>query len=152
MPTLDEVAVLMPNDPVGHRDLVLHARSNTLQRISEMHKAYNPLQYPLLHPYGTDGWSLQMKLASRHKITQLQYYCFHLFTRPGNFILLARRLLQQFTVDSYAKIETERLQFLCREQRQLRADNYNQLRDTFLHQDGNPGNVGQKVILRVTYR
>ncbi|RUS83570.1 hypothetical protein EGW08_008676 [Elysia chlorotica] len=51
----------------------------------------------------------------------------------------ARRLLQQFMVDAYAKIESERLQF-------LRADNYKDLRDTIVNQDGDPRNVGQKAI------
>ena len=61
---------------------------------------------------GTDGWSLQLKLRHQHKVTQLKYYCFRFFTRPGNFVLLARRLFQQFMVDAYAKIKCERLQFL----------------------------------------
>ena len=36
-PTLNEVAILLPNNPVGHRGIVLHARSDQLQRISEFH-------------------------------------------------------------------------------------------------------------------
>ena len=34
-----EVAVLMANDPVGHRDIVLMQRDNILRRISELHPA-----------------------------------------------------------------------------------------------------------------
>ena len=56
--------------------------------------------------------------------------------------------LQQFIVDAYAKFKSERLQFLKREQDHLRADNYKDLRETILNQDGDPRNVGQKVILR----
>ena len=110
-PATDEVAILMPNDPVGHRDVVLHTRTDQLRKICELHPAYDALQYPLLLPFGTDGWSLNLKLTSRHKITQLQFYCFHFFTRVGNYLLLCRRLLQQYMVDAYAKIECERLQF-----------------------------------------
>ena len=29
-PSVNEVAVLMPNDPVGQRDIILHTRSNQL--------------------------------------------------------------------------------------------------------------------------
>ena len=43
-----------------------------------------------------------------------------------------------------AKIESERLEFLRREQDHLRADNYKD-------QDGDSRNVGQKVILRATF-
>ena len=141
----------MPNDPVGNRDIVLHTRSNQLQRINELHKAYDTLQYPLIMSHGTDGCSLQLKLRHQHKVTQLKYYCFHFFTRPGNFVLLARRLFQQFMVDAYAKIEFECLQFLLRKQKQLRADSYKELWDALVNNDGNAQNVGQKVILPSTY-
>ncbi|GFR72197.1 DNA helicase [Elysia marginata] len=63
-PTSNDFAVLMPNDLVGHRDIVLHTRSNECRRISELHKAYDPLQHPILFPFGTDDWSLQLKLSS----------------------------------------------------------------------------------------
>lgn len=65
-PTLDEVAILMPNDSVGHCDIVLKSRSDGLQKLNEMCKAYDPLQYPLLHVFGSDGWSLQMKFIKIH--------------------------------------------------------------------------------------
>ena len=150
-PTLKEVAILMPNNPVGQRDIVLHTRTEQLQRISELHKAYDCLQYPLLLPYGNECWNLAFKLTSQHKITQLQFYCFHFFTRQGNYILQARRLFQQYIVDAYAKVECERLHFIRREQKRLRADNYQELRDTIVNTDGNPQNVGQRIILPSTY-
>ena len=141
----NEVAVLMPNDAIGQRDVVLRQRDNQIRRICELHRAYDTLQYPLLFPYGTDGWSLQLKLA--HKVTQLQFYCFHLMTRSGNYLLQARKLLQQYIVDVYAKVEAERLSFLRREQGRLRSDCYQNLRDALFQDDGNPHNVGQRVIL-----
>ena len=55
--------------------------------------------------------------------------------------------LQQFIVDAYAKVESERPHFLRREQNHLRADNYKDLRQTIVNQDGDPGYVGQRVIL-----
>ena len=94
-----------------------------------------------------------MELASKiyKKATQLQYYRFHLFTRHDNYLLLARRPLQQFFVDVYAKIESERLQFLRREQKSLRAENYKELHDAIVSGDGDPRNVGQKVVLPATF-
>ena len=47
-------------------------------------------------------------------------------------LLRAKRLFQQYLVDAYRKIETERLQFLRREQTALRADCYQDLRDAIL--------------------
>ena len=106
---LNEVDILLPNNPVGHHDIVLHmhTRSDQLQRISEFHTAYDSLQYPIHFP-GSDSWNLIMKITGQHKVTQLQLYCFHLFTRQGNHLLQTRRLLQQFMVGAYAKIECER--------------------------------------------
>ena len=102
--------------------------------------------------YFFHSWNLIMKITGQHKVTQLQFYCFHLFTRQGNHLLQARRLLQQFMVDAYAKIECERLQYnIRREQKRLRADNHQDLRDTIVNSDGNPNNVGQRVILPSSY-
>ena len=59
--------------------------------------------------------------------------------------------LQRFIVDAYAKIESERLQFLRREQGHQRADNCKDLRETIVNQHEDPRNVGQKVILPATF-
>jgi hypothetical protein len=118
-----EIAILMSNEPVENRDIVLHLRNDPtpLRRINELHSAYDPLQYPLLFPYGTETYHVYMKnnvaaTVNARKVTMLQYYSYHLMVRDGNYLLRACRLFQQFLVDVYCKIETERLQFLRREQ------------------------------------
>ena len=50
-----------------------------------------------------------------------------------------------------SKIESERLQFLRREQGRLRADNYRDLWDTIVNQDGDPRSTGQTVNLPATF-
>ena len=45
-PVSDEIAVLMPNDNMSNRDVVLHYRDGGLRHISELHRSYDPLQYP----------------------------------------------------------------------------------------------------------
>ena len=59
--------------------------------------------------------------------------------------------VQQFNVDAYAKIESERLQFLRREQDHLRADHYKDLHETIVNQDKDSRNFGQKVIFPATF-
>ena len=141
-PMCDEVGVLMPNDNVNNRDIVLHYRDGSLQRISELHRGYDPLQYPLLFSYGTDGWHINLKLANGRKLTAMVYYRYHIMVRQQVPVLLkAKRLFQQFLVDAYCKIETERLQFLRREQKALRADCYQDLRDAIVDGDDDPRNV-----------
>ena len=63
-PTTNEIAVIMVgtgDEPtVQGRDLILQARSNRLQRIYEKHSSYNPLRFPLLFPFGEQGWHINM--------------------------------------------------------------------------------------------
>ena len=151
-PLSDDIAVLMPNDATSNRDIVLHYRDGGLQHISELHRGYDPLQYPLLFPYGTDGWHINLKLQNGRKLTAMVYYRYHIMVRQDVSVLLhAKRLFQQYLVDAYCKIETEQLQFLRREQTSLRADCYQDLRDAILDGDGDPSNVGRRIVLPSTF-
>ena len=142
----------MPNDATNNRDIVLHYRDGGLKHISELHRSYDPLQYPLLFQNGTDGWHVNLKLQNGRKLTAMVYYRYHIMIRQNVSVLLrAKRLFQQYLVDAYCKIETERLQFLRREQTTLRADCYQDLRDAILDQDGDPNNVGRRIILPSTF-
>ena len=68
-----------------------------------------------------------------------------------NIILRGRKVLQQFVVDMYCKIESERLLFIRGAQKKLRADSYSILRDSLVSGDADPSNVGQRVILPATF-
>ena len=59
------------------------------------------------------------------------------------------RLLQQYIVDIYAKIEGERLQYIRFHQKELRAEVYQGLADAIETSDGqvNGSQIGKKVIL-----
>jgi hypothetical protein len=57
--TADEVATLMVGDGsevVDRRVVVVVQQAGLSQRISELHVGYMALHYPLLFPYGEDGW------------------------------------------------------------------------------------------------
>ncbi|RYR68482.1 hypothetical protein Ahy_A03g014978 [Arachis hypogaea] len=58
-PSCDEVATLIIGDfdslDHGH-DIIIRSTTGQLQRIYETHALYWPLQYPLLFPYGGDGY------------------------------------------------------------------------------------------------
>ena len=47
-PVSDEIGILMPNEPTNNRDIVLHYRNGHLDKVSELHRTYDALQYPLL--------------------------------------------------------------------------------------------------------
>jgi len=68
-PTVNEIAVIMVGsgeEPTAGRDIVLQARSNRLQRIRETHSSYNPLRYPLLFPFGEQGWHINMFIYNQY--------------------------------------------------------------------------------------
>ena len=134
------------------RDIGLRLRDGQLKKISELHPAYDPLQYPLLFPHGTQGYSINMpQQGGGRKLTMMRFTAYHIMAGEGNNLIKGRRLYQQYLVDAYCKVETERLQYLRREQSKLRADCYQNLRDTLLVTDGDTNNVGQRVVLPATF-
>ncbi|XP_012853624.1 PREDICTED: uncharacterized protein LOC105973150 [Erythranthe guttata] len=59
LPNASEIAALIVGDfdnQEGVRDIVVETQSKRLQRISELHPLYPPLQYRLIFPYGEDGY------------------------------------------------------------------------------------------------
>nr|XP_016495443.1 PREDICTED: uncharacterized protein LOC107814527 [Nicotiana tabacum] len=59
LPTVSEVAALIVGDfeqTRSDRDIIVESQSGQLQRVNELNAAYLGLQYPLLFPYGEDGY------------------------------------------------------------------------------------------------
>ncbi|KAL4131943.1 hypothetical protein QTP88_009169 [Uroleucon formosanum] len=71
-------------------------------------------------------------------------------THEENVILKCGRLFQQFAVDMYVKVETERLAFIRFNQPKLRSEDYIHLRDA-IHSDGDVQNIGRLTVLPSTY-
>lgn len=101
---------------------------------------------------GEDGYfiTIPQEATARNKtLTCMQFYALRLMVRDG-FIPLHqyRDLFSQYIVEMMAKMISERLNYICRNQQRLRAEEYIYLRDT-LYQDANvdPSNIGQRVIL-----
>ena len=97
-------------------------------------------------------------VRSYNRVTQLQYYAYHLFQRRGEAttILCASRLFQQFIVDTWAPTEQSRLRYLRTHQRQLRLELYNQVVNAFTRVDseiaGNANSLGRRNILPSTFQ
>jgi hypothetical protein len=154
-PSAKEIAVLMSGQEFGKRDIVLSQRDASFKRVSETHRSYDALQYPLLFFQGTDGYNFSIMqinpttgLPSQKKVSAQDFYAFRMMIRSQNFnyLLRCKQLLNMFIVDMYAKIETERLNYIKHHQKQLRAEEYIDLRDHVAN-DGDITNVGQLVIL-----
>ncbi|XP_052627755.1 uncharacterized protein LOC111912983 [Lactuca sativa] len=160
LPTASEVAALIVGDicdSIEKRDIVVETKTGFLQRISELHPSYLPLQYPLLFPYGDDGYSVDIlhrglsftTNSKRVKCTMREYFAFRIQDRDHSFslILNSKRLFQQFLVDAYTMIETERLHYIRRQQHVLRCESYENLRKQKAQGSTKVSNVGQRVIL-----
>ncbi|KAL7131766.1 hypothetical protein ABFS83_12G026400 [Erythranthe nasuta] len=122
LPNASEIAGLIVGDfdtQEGVRDIVVETRSNKLQRISELHPLYLPLQYPLLFPYGEDGYRDDISL------------------RESSFADNRKR----------RKVESQRLNFIRFNQDQLRVDMYKGIEENFFKGDTEGKNVGQRIII-----
>ena len=159
--TANEVAVVYVGDDdqiPGERLLVIHEISGGLRNISYLDKRCDPLTYPLLFPQGEDGWHPDMERQNptssrRSRVTQKDYYSFLLFSRGGIFNPLhhAGKLLQQFMVDSWLKIEMNRLNYIRQHQSELRLDAAQALEDYMVADDDESGPPGRRIVLAATF-
>lgn len=154
-PTSNDVAVIVAGDQFNNRDIVLQSRCENLKRISELHRSYDSLQYPLIFCYGEDGYQINIPQKDAQSgallgksVSCMSFYCYRLMVRENDFnsILRYRMLLNQYVVDQYAKIESERLSYLKNNQKKLRAESYIHLKDA-LTANEHFDNIGQIVIL-----
>lgn len=155
-PSTNEVAILIVGQEFNNRDIVIEARNNRLQRVSELNRSYDPLQYPLIFPFGEDGYCINIPQFDpknqaenpKKSVSAMKFYSYRLMIRPEllNQIHLFRQLTNQYWVDMYAKIQSERLAFIKNNQKKLRVENYIHLVDA-IKNDGNVKDIGQLVIL-----
>ncbi|OWZ04458.1 Helitron helicase [Phytophthora megakarya] len=91
-----------------------------LEGIFVTRASYDPLQYPLLFPYGEPGWTLDLPYAVTSEnpnsgsisLREYESYLLHDRTDSDSLILKADRLTQQYCVDQWAKCEQSRLRYI----------------------------------------
>ena len=102
--------------------------------------------------HGDTGYHIDMRDESGKKISIMNYYCYQLMNREGNYILNGGRLSQQYIVDQYCKMESSRINFITNNQKKIRADEYGSFRDQLLATDDiNVNDIGKRVILPASY-
>lgn len=111
--------------------------------------------YPILFPFGEPGWRTGIlhveskRTEKRQTITMLQFYAYRLSIRQGfNSIFNAGKLFQQYVVDAYVKVEGNNLNYIKRNQKQLRVEMYQGLMD-FVHKSAEERQIppGKIIIL-----
>ncbi|XP_044313734.1 uncharacterized protein LOC123037405 [Drosophila rhopaloa] len=120
-PQANEVALVLVDQQFEKRDIIIEGYNNQLKRISELHRSYDALQYPLMFCHGEDGYTIDIpkidpvsKKNVKKTVSALDFYSFRIMLRENvwNHLHYFRALFSQFLVDMYAKIETERLNFI----------------------------------------
>ena len=159
LPTSNDIGGLIVGD-IGEyekgRDIIIESRSNNLQRITKLHPSYMSLQYPLLFPYGEDGyrtdlnWNIDNRneQCSRKRISMRAFYCYQLQQRQnqGNTLFKSGRLFQQYLVDAYASVEEDRLDYIRKNQKTLRSEIYQGIQDAITKGDTDANAIGKRVI------
>uniref|UniRef100_A0A1S3ZD48 Helitron helicase-like domain-containing protein n=1 Tax=Nicotiana tabacum TaxID=4097 RepID=A0A1S3ZD48_TOBAC len=114
------------------------------------------LQYPLLFPYGEDGYREDIPLegddestGGRKCVIIREYFAYKIQERNNEVptIVSSRRLFQQFLVDAYTMIESSRLRYIRLNQKKLRCHMYKSLQDAVLHGEINPSSQEKRIIL-----
>ncbi|KAG5068215.1 hypothetical protein JHK85_000592 [Glycine max] len=130
-----------------------------LQRINEIHGNYLGLglQYPILFPYGEDGYMSDVQHRSmdesqqrkRNRVTLREFLCFRLQTRKNEAqtLLGSRRHFQQFVVDGYNMKEYERLHYIKSHQKNLCVDKYCCLNTSQEQNQFQPSIQGKHIVL-----
>ncbi|WVZ90535.1 hypothetical protein U9M48_036828, partial [Paspalum notatum var. saurae] len=75
------------------RDNIIENHSSQLQQINEKHRKFMAMQYPILFPYGEDGYhekimyhqTARSQYMKRQATTMAEYYACRLHDRPGDF-------------------------------------------------------------------
>lgn len=120
-PSKSEVAIVISGQQFNKRDIVLCSRDDNLKKISEIYRSYDSLKYLLILCRGEDGYSINIhqidpntRVPLQKTVSCMNYYCYRIMERQNNFNMLLRygMLLNQYLVDQYSKIESERLAYI----------------------------------------
>ncbi|KAL6517513.1 hypothetical protein OROMI_033214 [Orobanche minor] len=162
--TAPEVAALIVgdiDDQMDVRDIVVESRVGFLKRISELHPSYLPLQYPLLFPYGEDGYMIDIPHRdndgscprTRITVTMREFWAFRTHERDGEAktIFQSKRLFQQLLVDGYTMVESHRIMFIRNNQKLLRSDNYKNLADAVLRGNAPTTSIGKRFVIPTSF-
>ncbi|XP_073121736.1 uncharacterized protein [Henckelia pumila] len=153
LPTVSQVAAVIVDNEFSEnmngRDIIVEGVNGRLLNIQDVVGYYDPLQYPLLLPYGTYGWNMNSRNIDGSRLTCLEYYSYILQIRANDSSLFLRggRLLQQYVVDNYVKIEAQSLRWIRTNQQNIRSELYQGLQDCLDGGENIAGNVGRRIVL-----
>ncbi|ONM00789.1 hypothetical protein ZEAMMB73_Zm00001d030312 [Zea mays] len=164
LPSNGEIATIIVGDYTTGEytyDVLVHDRECGLKRVSCLHPAYMPLQYPLLFPYGEHGFHLGIRYfgdddvgsSKRKYVTMLEFVRRHMHYRldePNPYTCYSR-LSDQIDVDAYSTIEGNRLQFIASHQSDLRSEIVQGIADAIDKGFVNADSIGGRVVVPASF-
>ncbi|XP_054274451.1 uncharacterized protein LOC128994153 [Macrosteles quadrilineatus] len=151
-PTYNEVAAVITlnaDQSIPENEMVIKERGKQLITLKNIDSRVEPFTYPLLYPKGTFGFTVGLPLktpyASRAHMTRMELAQYRLAFRPEqakalppepllegldlrsigfNALHFGGRLFQQYVVDTYIRVERDRIQWIKYNQKKLQADQY----------------------------
>jgi len=160
-PSCDKIVALIVGDfaniDVG-RDIMVKNYSGELTELHETHTPFIPLQYPLMFPYGEDGYEEDIPIRESHsksksrvrvRISLREFIAFRIQQRSiesGN-IVNACRLFQQFLVYCYTMVEAQQLSFIRANQKLIHCDILNGIQEVVNRGETNPSLIGRLIVL-----
>nr|XP_027067427.1 uncharacterized protein LOC113693039 [Coffea arabica] len=144
------------------RHIQVYTKEGHSRRIQYYYGCYDPLQYPLLFPFGETGWQPGIQRSgtafknfenSKENVSMREYYAYRFQMREKNKpnILNTARAFQQYVVDMYVKIESQRLDFFRHRQQQIRTEQLQGVMDSVVEGQCRGSKVGQRVILPASF-
>jgi hypothetical protein len=93
------------------RNIVVQVKGGRLRSISDGHRMYHALAYPLLFPTGASSWHYDLSFNDR-KISLTEYMRFMLMHRDRpSHIQCCEKLALEFYCDAFAQVEARNLAF-----------------------------------------
>ena len=115
---LNEVAAVVQQRPDGiaqPRAVCFRLnRTADPEYLHPLHCLYEPLSYPLFYPQGGREWSTDATASNGQHVTQMWWYRQQVLRLPH--LHLCGRLLNEWFIDMYCRMEDERLSLVRREQ------------------------------------
>jgi len=132
------------------REISFQSSGGTVRYISDIHRLYHPLAYPILFPSGQTGWYLGMKGDDGSAITRLEYLRFIMMHRNEvAHIHNCGRLSLEFFCDAWASHEAAIMEFHRRPQQQVlyRSSHRAALHDQLGHADAHDIGLPVRTVL-----
>nr|GEV13893.1 hypothetical protein [Tanacetum cinerariifolium] len=141
LPTASKVASLIVGDfdATGNKkDIILRCQDEDWKRISELHPQYLAMPYPLFFLYTEDGYRTDIfydgvtyynQANKGTRVTMKLYFAYGIQERKNEYSMMLNegRLFQQFVVDAYTMIKSERVSFNRKNDKELRSETYSKL-------------------------